>query len=147
MKMFVYCEAFSYPTLSTQLYVSLTTMPMPFSAAAAAAAALDATSGPTHGLYSHSTEVGFLMKSNANKAPAILSLILAKLVLDEPSIVMYDAANSRISQAEMPTDKVSSDDIFSVTSSASQLTCRVEIQSDRRTFIQSKWESGKSYRN
>jgi hypothetical protein len=62
-------------------------MTMPFSAAAA----LDATSAPTHGLYSCSTEVECLMKSNADKAPAILSLILAKLVLDERSIAVYNA--------------------------------------------------------
>jgi hypothetical protein len=108
-----------------------------------AAAALDATSAPTHGLYAYSTEVKFLMKSNANKAPAILSLIFAKLVLDEPSIVMYDATKACISQAEMPTDKASFDNIFSVTSSAGRLTCRFEIQSDRRTFHRIKmgvWE-------
>jgi hypothetical protein len=74
------------------------------------------------------------MKSNANKAPAILSLIFAKLVLDEPSIVMYNATKARISHAEMPTDKPSFDNIFSVTSSAGRLTCRFEIQFDRRMF-------------
>jgi hypothetical protein len=55
-------------------------MTMPFSAAAAAA--LNAHAAPDHGVYSYSTEAEFMMKTTASNAPAILSLILTKLVLD-----------------------------------------------------------------
>jgi hypothetical protein len=81
------------------------------------------------------TEVEFLMKSNVNQAPAILSLILAKFVLDKPTIVFNDAAaNKRVHQAEMWSDKETFDDVFCATSSSDRLTCRFEIQSVRRSF-------------
>jgi hypothetical protein len=107
-------------------------MTMPFSAAAAAV--LDATAAPDHGVYSYSTEVEFLMKTTASHAPTILSLILAKLVLDEPTIIFKDTNNKGINQSELPTEKSSFDAIFSTTSSAGRLTCRFAIKSDRRSF-------------
>jgi hypothetical protein len=66
---------------------------MTMSFSAAAAAALDAPDAPNHGIYSYSTTVEFLMRSNASQAPVILSLILVKLVLDEPTIVFNAAGN------------------------------------------------------
>jgi hypothetical protein len=106
-------------------------MTMPFSTAAAA---LDATAVPDHGVYSYSTEVEFLMKTTASHAPAILSLILAKLVLDEPTIIFNDADNNRINESELPTEKSSFDATLSTTSSAGRLSCRFEIKSDRHSF-------------
>jgi hypothetical protein len=131
----VYCDLCSLLGLVPTLRPTQPTMTMPFSAAAAAAAAaLDATAAPDHGVYAYLTEVGFLMKTTARQAPAILSLILAKLVPDEPTIIFNDVDNKRINQSKLPTEKATFDDIFSSTSSAGHLTCCFEIKSDRRSF-------------
>jgi hypothetical protein len=100
----------------------------------AAAAALDAPAAPTHGIYSYSTTVEFLMRSNASQAPVILSVLLAKLVLDEPTIIFNGAGNQRLNHAKMPLDKATFDKVFSTTSASGHLTCRFEIQFERRTF-------------
>jgi hypothetical protein len=88
-------------------------MTMPFSAASTAA--LDAHAAPDHGVYSYSTEVEFMMKTTASNAPAILSLMLAELILDEPTIVFNNADNKRIHQSELPTNKATFDEVFSTT--------------------------------
>jgi hypothetical protein len=102
--------------------------------AAAAAAALDAPAAPTYGIYSYSTTVESLIRSNASQAPVILSLILPKLVLDEPMIVFNAAGNQRLNQAKMSLDKATFDIVFSTTSASGRLTCRFEIQSERHMF-------------
>jgi uncharacterized coiled-coil protein SlyX len=115
---------------------------------AAAAVALDAPSLPNQGIYSYSATVEFLMKSNAKQAPAILSLLFAKLILDEPTMLFSAADRQRINQAEMPTDKAAFDEIFSTTSASGRLTCRFEIKSERRTFHPIKmgvWEILQKY--
>jgi hypothetical protein len=58
---------------------------------AAAAAALNAPSTPNHGLYSYSTEVVFLMKHNAAKAPVIRgsSLSVASGLTDASPVAAY----------------------------------------------------------
>jgi hypothetical protein len=61
-------------------------------------------------------------------------LILAKLVLDEPTIVFNAAGHQRLNQAEMPLDKATFDEVFLTTSASGHLTCRFEIESERRTF-------------
>jgi hypothetical protein len=112
-------------------------MTMPFSAAAAATpeahATLDTHAAPDHGIYSYSTEVEFMMKTTASNAPTILSLILAKLVVDEPTIVFNNADNKRIHQSELLTDKANFNEVFSTTSFAGRLTYRFEVQSDRHS--------------
>jgi hypothetical protein len=69
-------------------------MMMPFSAVAAAA--LDAPSLPNHGIYSYSTTLEFLMKSNADQAPTILWMLFAKLILEEPTMLFNAADRQRI---------------------------------------------------
>jgi hypothetical protein len=98
-------------------------MTMPFYAVALAA--LATPSLPNHGIYSY---------SNANQAPTIISMLLAKLILDELTMLFNTADRQRIHQAELPTDKAFSDEVFSTASANGRLTCHFEIQSARRMF-------------
>jgi hypothetical protein len=88
------------------------------------------------------------MKSNANQAPVIFSLLFAKLILNKPTLLFNAADCQRINQGEMPTDKAAFDEIFRTTSASGRLTCRFEIQSERRTFHPIKmgvWEILRKY--
>jgi hypothetical protein len=102
---------------------------------AAAAAALEHhDDGLQPGLYSHSVELEFTVKTNGKFAPSIVVKILAQLVLDEPDVVFVDRNGNRILIEAFPENKAEFDEVFSSTIDGGRLSCKFAIQSSQTSF-------------
>jgi hypothetical protein len=88
---------------------------------------------PDHGLqpgiYAYVAALEFIVKRNGQFAPALVTKILAKLVLDDPDIVFVDGTRQHINADDLPTSKADFDDVFSTSTSGGRLSCKFEIQS------------------
>jgi hypothetical protein len=107
-----------------------------FTAAAAAALDLDQTS-LANGMYAYPTVIRLDVSKNGPHAPALLSRLLAKMQLDEPTIVFLSHHDRHIDNDDLPQDKDGFDDAFAVTTRRLSLQCTFMIQSNR-TFHQVK---------
>jgi hypothetical protein len=107
-----------------------------FSAAAAAALELD-TSSLAHGVYAYHTALRLDVSHNANIAPSIVSILMAKMQLDEASITFTDSNSQRIDNNDLPTDKPQFDATFATATKRKSLHCHFVIHSNR-TFHQVK---------
>jgi hypothetical protein len=106
------------------------------------------------GLYSYVIKLELTVKRNGQSAPGIVAQILAKLVLDEPDIVVVDGTQQNISAADSltapnktslsptsPTRRQSS--MFYTSTSGGRLSCKLEIHSYKHSFHDIKagaWE-------
>jgi hypothetical protein len=129
-----------YSSISTQTYVASgscrPTMTL-FSAAATAAHEHDPASSITTGVYAYHAVIKLDVDKNVRNAPGIVSIILAKIQLDEPDVVFTDKNNNRIDNDDLPTDKLTFDAAFAVTTNRNALSCHLVINSSR-TFHQIK---------
>jgi hypothetical protein len=107
-----------------------------FTAATAAALEISESSLAT-GVYAYHTVIRFAVAVNASNAPTLVSMLFAQMQLDEPDIVFTDGAAKRIDNDDLPTDKLTFDNSFGVTTNRNSLHCHVIINSSR-TFHQIK---------
>jgi hypothetical protein len=101
-----------------------------FTAAAAAALKLDNNS-LANGVFAYHAVIRLDCSHNARIAPSVVSLLLAKMQLDEPSIVFTDGNNRRIANDDLPHDKTSFDATFGTVTHRKSLHCHFVIQSNR----------------
>ncbi len=107
-----------------------------FSAAAAAALEISHSS-LVDGVYSYHAVLKLDVATSGRKAPTILSLVLAKMQLDEPTIVFTDGQDHHIDNDALPTDKMTFDSVFAVTTNRNSLHCHLIVKT-ARTFHQLK---------
>jgi hypothetical protein len=101
-----------------------------FSAAAAAALELDNTS-LANGVYAYHTVICLDVAHNAHIALSIVSLLMAKMQLDERSIAFTDGNEHRIDNKDLPHDKATFDSTFPTATRRKSLHCHFIIQSNR----------------
>jgi hypothetical protein len=109
---------------------------MPFSAASVTALEI-ALSPLDTGLFAYHDVLCMDVTTNARNAPKLVSLLLAQMQLDKPDIVFTDGADKRIDNNDLPTDKLSFDATFGVSTTRTSLNCHLTINSSR-TFHQIK---------
>jgi hypothetical protein len=109
---------------------------MPFSAPAAAALKISPSSIAT-GVYAYHAVIRFDLATNARNAPQLVSLILAKIQLDEPNCVFTNGDAKCIDNGDLPEKKLTFDNTFTVTTNRTSLYCHFVINSSR-TFHQVK---------
>jgi hypothetical protein len=111
---------------------------MPFSAASVSVAALEISLSPLDiGLYAYHAVIRMDVTMNARNAPKLVSLLLAQIQLDEPDIVFTDGDDKRIDNDDLPTEKLTFDATFGVSTNCTSLNCHPIINSSR-TFHQIK---------
>jgi hypothetical protein len=129
-----------YAIISSRTYVASgfchSTMTI-FLAAAAAALEHDPASSTDNGVFAYHAVIKLDVEKNGRNAPGIVSVILAKIQLDEPTVVFTDKDNKRIDNDDLPTDKLTFDAAFAVTTNRNSLYCHLVINS-ARTFHQIK---------
>jgi hypothetical protein len=108
-----------------------------FSAAAAAALEHDPASSTDDGVFAYHAVIKLDVEKNGRNAPRIASVILAKIQLDEPTVVFTDKDTQRIDNDDLLTDKITFDAAFAVTTNRNALYCHLVINS-ARTFHQIK---------
>jgi hypothetical protein len=108
-----------------------------FSAAATAALEHDHASSIDNGVFAYHAVIKLDVDKNGRNAPGIVSAILAKIQLDEPTVVFTDKDTHRIDNDDLPTDKTTFDAAFAVTTNRNALYCHLVINS-ARTFHQIK---------
>jgi hypothetical protein len=101
-----------------------------FTAAAAAALELNNTS-LANGVYAYHAVIRLDVSHNARIAPSVVSLLLAKMQLDEPSITFTDGNDRRIANDDLPQDKATFDTTFGTATKRKSLHCHFIIQSNR----------------
>jgi hypothetical protein len=116
-----------------------------FSAAVAAALELDPSS-LANGVYADHAIMKLEVDKNGRNAPGIISLLLAKIQLDEPTVVFSDHTAHHINNDDLPTYKAAFDATFAVTTNRNSLHCHLIINSTR-TFHQIKVVPGTSCNN
>jgi hypothetical protein len=105
---------------------------------AAAAAALETVdSSLANGVYAYPTVLRLDVSANARNAPHLISLLLAKLQLDEPNIAFTDSNEVSIDNNDLPQDKANFDNAFDIATKRNALHCHFIIKSSR-TFHQLK---------
>jgi hypothetical protein len=115
---------------------------MPLVSAAVAAALELESSSLGNGVYSYHAVFRLDVASNGRNAPAIISLLLAKIQLDEETVVFTDRNGHCIDNDDLPSDKQMFDDTFAIHTTRNSLHCHLVIKS-ARTFHQLKvgvWE-------
>jgi hypothetical protein len=118
-----------------------------FSAAAAAALEHDPASSTDNGVFAYHAVIKLDVEKNGRNAPGIVSVILAKIQLDEPTVVFTDKDTQRIDNDDLPTDTLTFDAAFAVTTNQNALYCHFVINS-ARTFHQIKvgvWDLLQNY--
>jgi hypothetical protein len=95
-----------------------------------AALELDNTS-LANGVYAYHTVIRLDVAHNVRIAPFIVSLLMAKMQLDEPSIAFSDGNEHRIDNNDLPHDKATFNSTFPTTTRHKSLHCHFIIQSNR----------------
>jgi hypothetical protein len=113
------------PSLRTVYVPQLPTMPI-FAAAAAAALEIYPHS-LAHGVYAYLTCIRLDVTKNGAHAPALLSRLLAKMQLDEPTIVFLSPDGHHIDNDDIPQNKDGFDDAFAIATKQSSLHCHFVI--------------------
>jgi hypothetical protein len=99
---------------------------------AAAAAALDVThSHLGEHLYAHGVILRIDVSKNGRNAPLIVSQLLAKMLLDEPTLVVYDAHDNRFDNDAFPQDKDSFNVTFATSTQRGSLRCYFSVVTSR----------------
>jgi hypothetical protein len=101
-----------------------------FTAAAIAALELDPNS-LANGVSAYSTVIRLDVSKNGAHAPALLFRLLAKMQLDEATIVFLSPDGRHIDNDDLPQDKAGFDDAFAITTRRSSLHCHFLIHSNR----------------
>jgi hypothetical protein len=97
-----------------------------FTATAAAALKLDNTS-LANGVFAYHAVIRLDCSHYARIAPSAVSLLLAQMQLDEPSIAFTDGNDRRIANDDLPHDKTSFDATFGTVTQRKSLHCHLVI--------------------
>jgi hypothetical protein len=115
--------------LSTKQHRQVPTMTT-FSAAAAAA--LDVTNSHLgKDLFGYGVILRLNVEKNGRNATPINSQLIAKMLLDEPSLVVYDTHDSRFDNDAFPSDKESFDLAFAPSTQRGSLRCYFSVTTTR----------------
>jgi hypothetical protein len=100
---------------------------------AAAAAALDVTGSHLgKDLFRYGVILRLDVEKNGRNAPPIVSQLLAKMLLDEPSLIVYDANDNRFDNDAFPSDKESFDLAFAPSTQRNSFRCHFSVTITRR---------------
>jgi hypothetical protein len=100
---------------------------------AAAAAALDVTGSHLgQDLFSYGVILRLDVEKNGRNAPPIVSQLIATMLLEEPSLIVYDANDNRFDNDAFPSDKESFDLAFAPSTQRKSLRCYFSVTTTRR---------------
>jgi hypothetical protein len=99
---------------------------------AAATAALDVTNSHLgKDLFGYGVILRLDVEKNGRNAPPIVSQLIAKMLLDEPSLIVYDAHDNRFDNDAFPSDKESFDLAFAPSTQRGSLRCYFSVTTTR----------------